>query len=179
MTPLYSLPARLIHWLTALMVLVTFILGPEDLDEMPHPELDTGLQLHETLGILVFLLTVLRLLWAFIERRPTPVPAPRWMHVSSKAVQGILYLLLLAVPVTATLGTWLEGDALSLIGGHLLASPLDAAEAWGDALLDIHPLLADALLWLAGLHAAAALFHHYVLKDAVLRSMLPARSRKP
>ena len=178
MTTTYSIPTRLIHWLTALLVPVTFALGPEDLDEMPHPELDTGLQLHETLGLVVILLTVLRLLWAVIDKRPEAVTAPRWMQMMSKAVQGALYLLLLAVPATAIVGTWLEGDALSLLGGLAVNSPLMTAKARGDSLLDLHPLLADALLWLAGLHAAAALFHHYVLKDSVLRSMLLSDSGK-
>ena len=178
MTARHSAPTRLIHWLTALLVLVTFILGPEDLDEMPHPELDLGLQLHETLGLAVMLLTVLRLLWAAVDKRPEAVPAPRWMTVSSRAVQGLLYLLLLIVPLTAVLGSWLEGDALSLLGGVSVVPPIGSAQAWGDALLDLHPALANALLWLAGLHAAAALFHHYVLKDGVLQTMLPPRSEK-
>lgn len=178
MTTRHSALTQLIHWLTAVLVVAAFVLGPEDLDEMAHPELDTGVQLHETFGMVVIALTVLRLLWALLARRPDPVPAPRWMHVGSKAVQGALYLLLLAVPATAMLGTWLEGDALSLVGGIAVASPLGMSESLGDALLDIHPALADALLWLAGIHAAAALFHHHVLKDGVLMSMLPARSPK-
>jgi cytochrome b561 len=41
-----------------------------------------------------------------------------------------------------------------------------------ELLLDLHPVLADLLIWLAGVHAAAALFHHYILKDAVIKSMM-------
>lgn len=175
----YPALTRLIHWLTALLVVAAFILGPEDLDEMAHPELDPGLQWHETLGLLVAGLTVLRLLWTLVARRPEPVVSPRWMRIASKAAQGALYLLLLLVPATAVLGSWLEGDALSLLGGIAIAPPVGASDSLGDALLDIHPALADALLWLAGIHAAAALFHHYVLKDGVLASMLPGRSTKP
>jgi cytochrome b561 len=51
-------------------------------------------------------------------------------------------------------------------------APFAAMENAGELLLDLHPVLADALMWLAGIHAVAALFHHYILKDTVLKSMM-------
>ena len=164
---------RLIHWLTALLVITAFTIGPEDIDEMENPNLDWGLQAHETLGLLIFGLTIVRIVWIFFTQKPIDVSMPRTMQIASKAVQGALYLLLLSIPLTAVLGTWLEGDSLSLFGNATIVSPFATNENLGELLLDIHPVLADILIWLAGTHAAAGLFHHYILKDDVLKSMSP------
>jgi cytochrome b561 len=169
----HSAITRIIHWLTALLAIAAFVLGPEDLDEMDNPGLDWGVQIHETLGIVVIGLTVLRIIWMLFCKKPEEIPMSRAMQIASKSVQGLLYLLLLVVPATAVLGIWLEGDSLALIQNIAVAPPFSVNGNLGEFLIDIHPTLADALIWLAGFHAAAALFHHYVLKDDVLRSMLP------
>ena len=51
--------SQIIHWLTAILVVIAFVLGPEDVDELDNPSLDLGLQTHETLGLVVFGLTIL------------------------------------------------------------------------------------------------------------------------
>jgi cytochrome b561 len=96
------------------------------------------------------------------------------MGLAAAAVQGALYLLLFAVPLTAILGAWLEGHALAYLGGLEIGSPLAAAHELGVRVASIHGWLGDAILWIAGLHAVAALYHHFILKDGVLASMLPA-----
>ena len=165
--------SQIIHWLTAILVVIAFVLGPEDVDELDNPSLDLGLQTHETLGLAVFGLTVLRLLWTLFSQRPLAVPMAAWMRTISKVLQGSLYLLLIAVPLTAILGTWLEGNVLSLLDNVTITSPLSTSENLGEFLLELHPTLADTLLIMAGIHAAAALFHHFILKDLVLATMLP------
>jgi len=89
-----------------------------------------------------------------------------------------MWLLLLTVPATALLALGSEGHPLTLLGGirvnemPLIAnSPLADLTDWGE----VHGLLGDAILWLSGLHAVAALVHHVLLKDGVLRAMLPMR----
>lgn len=166
--------SQIIHWLTAILVVIAFVLGPEDVDELDNPSLDLGLQTHETLGLVVFGLTVFRVLWTLFTQPPTAAPMAASMRIVSKILQGSLYLLLIAVPLTAILGTWLEGDALSLLSHVIITSPFSTSENIGEFLLDLHPTLADTLLILAGVHAAAALFHHFVLNDLVLATMLPA-----
>jgi cytochrome b561 len=171
----YGKVAMGFHWLSALVVVTAFALGLEGSEARiyaPANLLDR--QLHESLGVAVLVLTVLRVLWKWAAKSPVPVAMPRWMHRLSKALQGLLYLLLLVVPVLAFLGVWLMGYDVALLGGTLLAPALPVMEGLGDWMVEVHTLLADAILWLAGLHAAASLFHHYVLKDGVLVSMLPA-----
>ena len=156
-----------------MLVVAVFALGPDDVDEMVNPSFDLGLQAHETLGLAVLGLTILRLIWNLVDPNRPDIHMSRAMKIAAKATQGVLYLLLLSVPLTAVLGTWLEGDSLSLILNKIIVSPVAPNENLGELLLDIHPLLADILMWLTAAHAGAGLFHHYILKDGVLRTMLP------
>ncbi len=142
----YSAPTKIVHWLTAILVLVAFIYGPGGSEERVYSSArDFDRQLHETLGLCVFALVVFRILWRTIDKRPEPPPVARWMSVTAGIVKMALYILLFALPLGATIA-------------------------------ELHTWLGDIIIWLAGAHALAGLFHHYVLKDGVLRSMLPRRN---
>jgi len=105
----YSIPTRIVHWLTAVLVLVAFIYGPGGSEERVYSAArDFDRQLHETLGLCVFALVVFRVLWRTIDRRPAPPPVARWMRVTAAIVQTALYILLFAVPLTAMTGASLE-----------------------------------------------------------------------
>lgn len=177
----YGAVSQAVHWVTAVLVLIAFIYGPGGPEEHVYAaSRDADRQFHETLGLTVLLLTAARLLWRLVAVRPDPPEVSRWMGIASRSVQGLLYVLLFAVPLTAITGAWLEGHPLTLLAGVRIAPMIAASHATGESVAEIHGLLGDAILWLAGLHALAALFHHYVLKDGVLLSMLPRRlSRLP
>ncbi len=111
--------------------------------------------------------------WRAFDGVPDDPPMPSWMRLSSRIVQAILYLLLLAIPLTAISGAWLEGHPLTFLGNVRIGPLLAEAHDAGTAIASVHTWLGDAILWVAGAHAAAALYHHFVLRDGVLRSMLP------
>jgi len=170
----YSGLAQAFHWLTAILVLVAFIYGPGGSEERVYAAArDPDRQLHETLGLIVLGLTVLRLLWRMVDKRPADVEVPRWMGVTAKAVQLALVLLLFIVPLTAISGAWLAGHPLTLLGGLRIAPLVSPQLELGRSIAELHGWLGDVILWLAGGHAVAALYHHFFLKDGVLRSMLP------
>lgn len=172
----YSKPMRILHWLTAILVLVAFIYGPGGSEERIYSAArDFGRQLHETLGLSVFTLLVIRLVWRSLDKRPELPPMARWMRITAKVVQLALYILLFAVPVTAISGAWLEGHSLTLLGGIVIPAPINESHSLGATIAEVHTWLGDTIIWLAGAHASAALFHHFVLKDHVLRSMLLQR----
>lgn len=170
----YGVVAQAFHWATAIIVLVAFIYGPGGSEQRVYSTArDFDRQLHETLGLCVFALVVMRVLWRMVDTRPDPAELPRWMDIASKAVQGALYLLLFALPLTAAAGAWLEGHPLTLLAGLQIPSPVAISHDTGATIAEIHTWLGDAILWLAGFHALAAIYHHLVLKDGVLVSMLP------
>jgi cytochrome b561 len=170
----YSAVAQTFHWVTAILVLVAFIYGPGGRETRVYSSaLDADRQLHETLGLAVFAMVVLRLLWRLLDERPPAPSVPRWMEVTSKIVQGLLYVLMFALPITAITGAWLEGHPLTLLGNIQIGPYAGPAHDIGARIASLHGWLGDAIMWLAGAHAAAALFHHVVLRDGVLLSMVP------
>ncbi|HMA08483.1 MAG TPA: cytochrome b/b6 domain-containing protein, partial [Ramlibacter sp.] len=163
----------------AILVLVAFIYGPGGSELRVYSSaMDFDRRLHETLGLAVLALSAVRLFWRALDRQPDPAEVPRWMGLASKTVQGLLYLLLFVVPITAVAGAWLEGHAVTWLGGNI-GPWLAESHALGGGIATLHGWLGDAILWTAGLHAAAAIFHHFVLRDGVLRSMLPGRFGSP
>jgi cytochrome b561 len=178
----YDRASQVLHWATAVAATVAFILGPGGFGRLMRQGIDpasrSDIVWHESLGVLVFVLTLIRLLW-ITQRSPAPVFDLRtWMHVASKGIRVLLWVLLVILPVTALLALGSEGHPLTLLGGvrveqlpFIEGSRLAGLADWGD----VHGFLGDALMWVAGLHAAAALVHHFVLKDGVLRAMLPGR----
>ena len=178
----YDAFSRALHWLTAITVIGAFILGPEHFGRAMRQGLDPATRLdivvHESLGVLVVVLTLLRLLWVAVRPAQPQFEMPDWMHKTAKATHGLLWLMLLAVPVSAFLALGSAGHPLTLLGGvrvsewpAMLQSQLVQSIDWGD----VHGALGDMILWLSGLHAVAAIYHHTVLKDGVLLSMLRPR----
>jgi len=169
----YGSLAQLFHWLTALLVLAAFLVSeggpPTRVYSSPNA---ATLQLHESLGLAVFVLLVVRLAWRVFDRIPEAPPMPGWMDLASKMTHWVLYALLLAVPLTAMLGAWFGGRPVTVYGLGVLG-PYFGAWDPGASLAEIHGTLGDIIMWLAGLHAAAAIYHHVFLRDRVLRQMLP------
>jgi cytochrome b561 len=170
----YGAVAQVLHWLTVVCVLGAYLTaegGPES--RVYAEDRASDLALHETFGVLVLLLLVIRLLWRAVDRVPEEPSMPLWMLLASRLTHWVLYALLLTVPTTAILGAWYENRAIIpyLVGpiGPFVPASID----FGRQLTDIHTLLGEAIIYVAGVHAAAALFHHFILRDRVLVSMLP------
>lgn len=181
----YDAVSRAFHWITAIVVTIAFVLGPGGFGREMHQGLDpatrSDIVWHETLGVLVFVLTALRLLWVAVRPAAPQFAMSGTMHLASRLAHLALWALLLILPATAILSLGSESHPLTLLGGirvdhmPLIAnSPLAKLADWGD----VHGLLGDAIIWLAGLHAVAAIYHHVALKDGVLRSMLPKRAAR-
>jgi cytochrome b561 len=170
----YGVVAQLFHWSTVLLVGTAYVLSPGGREERVYAaSADGARSLHETVGMLVLALVLLRVAWRAFEPNPEGVPMAAWMKLAARAMHWALYALLIAIPATAVAGAWLEAHPLTLVGIGDIAPMLAPDHALGASLASIHATLGDAIIWLAGLHAAAALLHHYWLGDDTLRSMLP------
>lgn len=164
----YGAVTQGLHWLTVVLVLAAFVTS--------EGGSGGGLvrRMHESLGLAVFAVVLVRLLWRLADRAPLAPPMPRWMAVASTLTHGALYVLLVAIPLTSIFGTWYEGKPIVLIGFDI-APQVGTSRTVGKTLLEVHEFLGTAIMWIAGLHAVAALFHHFVLRDNVLKAMLPER----
>lgn len=170
----YGRVAQTLHWATAILVLAAFLYGPGGSEARVYAaSRDFDRHLHETLGSTVLALVVVRVVWRLFDRRPEPAPVNRWLGLAAILVQVALYLLLFAVPLSAILGAWLEGHPLATLGGLSIGSPIAPSHDLGATIATIHTWLGDAILWTAGFHALAALYHQLILRDGVLGSMLP------
>lgn len=178
--PQYDLLSRAFHWTTAIAVTIAFILGPGGFGRLMHRGVDpatrSDIVWHETLGLLVLALTVLRLVWVAFRPAAPVFAMAGWMQRSAQLMHLALWTLLLALPLTAILALGSEGHPLTLLGGLrvdqmpvIAQSGLAKLADWGD----VHGFLGDAIIWLAGLHAVAAIYHHVRIQDGVLVSMLP------
>ncbi|GAB2495811.1 cytochrome b [Arenimonas alkanexedens] len=172
-----------IHWLTVAMVLGLIAVGLL-MQELSFSSTKATLySLHKTFGLTVLGLTVMRLLWRLYAGAPAPVPGtPRWQSAIASVTHGVLYLILLAMPISG----WLYHSAsgypprnLSWFGLFKLPSLSDRDEPLRDAALAAHEWLFIALAVIVTVHALAALKHHYIDRDRTLARMLPLAKPAP
>lgn len=162
----------LLHWLTAFAVIIAYV-SSGDPTKAGHALFG---QIHVASGLAVVLLVALRLPLRWLVGVPPGEPGPRWQQRAAHATHVALYALMFAVPLAGWAELADRTAAYSLAG---LALPLpDAGAWWVRALGAAHTTLGDAFVWLAGLHAAAALGHHFVQRDATLARMLPGVSSR-
>ncbi|MDQ0349899.1 cytochrome b [Ancylobacter vacuolatus] len=173
----YSLPLRALHWLTLIAIVVTYgVTYLEGFFERGTPGRALIWWTHISVGLTILGLVALR----FVTRLAGPVPPPsaalsRPVHLASATVHVLLYVLLVATPLVGIYLAFLRGNEVTFFGLFTIPSPVEVDRTAAGQVIELHELLANALVVLALLHAAAALVHHYVLKDDVLRRMLPHR----
>lgn len=174
----YGAVPQIVHWLTALFVVVGWLLGQFG-DDLPKGSARAaGLFTHMTLGQCVFVLLIVRFAWRFADPPPPTEVTPLGSLVAwaAKLSHFTLYALLFAVPLLGITVQLTRGHPLPVLGLWQFDSPWPADRATARTILHWHHFLANALLILAGIHAAAALIHHYVWRDRTLARMLPQGS---
>ena len=129
---------------------------------------------HYWLGLAVLLLVWLRIAARLVWKAPAPVERG-WRNLASKATHGALYVLMIAMPLAGWAILSAEGDPVSFFGLRLPAL-VAQDRPLAETLEEIHELGGTIGYWLIGLHAAAALFHQYVLRDRLLARMAPRRA---
>jgi cytochrome b561 len=172
--PRYTATAIHLHWLTALLIVATFVVGVY-MHELPlSPWKLKVYSWHKWAGATIFLLVALRLAWR-LGHRPPPLPATMSpvMRQLAEATHWLLYLLMFAVPLSGWLMSSAKGFPLVYFGVLPVPDLLAKNPPLGDQLAQVHQALNFLFLLLVGGHAAAALKHHYVNKDDVLTRMLP------
>jgi cytochrome b561 len=173
----YTRTARALHWLIALAIPPLMALGLY-MEGLPFsPEKLQYYAWHKWAGVTIFFLVLLRLLWRFTHRPP---PLPAYMSTlerfAAQTGHALLYLLLLAIPLSGWLMSSAKGVPTVWFGWILLPDLLSRNDALGDVLQTVHQGLNLTLAILVLGHAGAALKHHFMDRDDVLQRMLSGKS---
>ncbi|MGH8280862.1 MAG: cytochrome b [Gammaproteobacteria bacterium] len=176
----YGLIAQLFHWVIVVLVIAQFALGftahglPISLERL------ILLARHKSIGITIFVLVVLRLVWRFYSKPPALPPSPhRFFDTAAHLSHGLLYALLLAMPPVGWLLSSASHLTVAWFGWFSLPNLVGPDKRLAHGLLLTHESMAWLLLATITVHVLAALWHHFLLKDSVLLRMLPFTRRAP
>jgi cytochrome b561 len=169
----YSRTAIALHWLVAALIVVAFALGLYMVELKLSP---TKLQLyswHKWLGVTIWLLVVVRLIWR-ATHRPPPLPAmPRWQSLAATATHWLLYALVLVIPISGWLFSSASGFPVVYLGKVQLPDLVGKDKQLAEVLQEVHETLNWIMLAVVVVHVVAAVKHHLVDRDPVLHRMLP------
>ena len=171
----YDRATIILHWTTVALIAVLWVMGMT-IDYWPKGPLRVDYRsVHIILGVVLGCLLIARLSWRLTGGRILPDDPRPLLAFAAQAMHWVLYIV---VGLTVALGvvtTWARGD--SIFDFFTIPSFAPGARDLAESLVEWHELAANAVLVLAGLHAVAALLHHYVLGDDILVRMAPKLRR--
>ncbi|MEY2168874.1 MULTISPECIES: cytochrome b [unclassified Rhodanobacter] len=166
----YDRTTIVLHWLTALLVLVLFALAML-WDFLPRATRTQMHSLHISLGIVLAAVLLLRLAWRATRGRRLPMAAEGVQGKAATAMHYLLYLLLAVQVILGFAWRWAQAETFQFFGLFPLRFATVRNGPLAHTFGDLHDIVGWTIVILAGLHATVALVHHYVLKDGVLRRM--------
>lgn len=175
----YDPVMRAVHWTTLVLVLAAFtavwIADPAWVGAYAGPVV----QLHRSFGLTIAALTLFRLVWRWRASIPElPADLPRIQKLAARFTEGLIYLLLVVQPSIGLLYTNAHGQRANLYFLGRLPAIIGKDRELAATLGALHNFVGYALLILIGVHAAAALYHHFIRRDGVLAAMLPLCRRR-
>ena len=168
----YDNVAIALHWATAVLVVANFALA-QTWDWFAKPTKGLMEATHMSFGVLLTVVVVVRLVWRWLPGHQVSSLEQGWVRLASKAMHYLLYLLLVAEAALGFAFRWGAGRPMEFFGLGIPPLIGEMAKPLRHDLREIHEKIGWAIIIIATLHAAAALYHHYVLKDRVLKRMLP------
>jgi cytochrome b561 len=172
----YGSGAVLFHWSTFVLVLIVGTLGLLH-DSWPRATQAFWINVHALIGLLVWVLLIARALWRWRHSPPAlPADLGDFTRRAAAAVHGALYLLLFVIPILGIVTFVWHGRVFDF-GLFQVDFGVKKNRAIFHPTEDVHGYLAYLLFGLVAIHAAAALWHHFVARDGVLRRMWPAGRR--
>lgn len=163
-----------LHWLVALAVLSLFPLGLWMTSLTYYdPWYTKAPEIHKSVGIVLILVLLLRLVWRLWSPAPSPLPSisARERRIAG-AVHKLLYVLLLAVMLSGYLISTADGRPIGVFGWFEVPATLQGLPSQEDVAGSVHLALAITLVGLVGAHVLAALKHHFLDRDRTLMRML-------
>jgi cytochrome b561 len=170
----YNLVARVIHWLSAVCIVGLFSVGLWMVDLGYYSKwYKIAPDYHRSIGILLALLTIVRIIWKHMTASPS-VEGSKFEVFAAKAAHRLIYLLLVTIFVSGYLISTSDGRGIDVFNWFTVPGAGELFPNQSDVSGDTHFYAAWTLILLAGVHALAALKHHFIDKDNTLRKMLGA-----
>jgi cytochrome b561 len=170
----YPATSKLLHWLVAVCVLTTAPVAIAMTRVSKGPTQDILYNFHKSLGILILILMILRLVNRLAAGALTAAPEIEpWQKTISSVVHTSLYVLLVAMPIVGYIANSAYGAPTPFFGLFGLPPLLGKNEALATQLFTIHRWVGWFLIFLVLMHVSAALYHHFIRGDSVLKRMLP------
>ncbi|HSN52974.1 MAG TPA: cytochrome b [Woeseiaceae bacterium] len=174
----YGAVAKWLHWLVALGILALVILGLLQSDMDSGPQRSAIRELHGSIALLVLVLMILRLGWRWSNVTPAhPHGVPGWQRASAALVHAAIYLAVFVQLVSGAMAVATGGKPLAFFGLFSIPLPVaedhDRHELWEE----VHEAGWMAIAALVAVHVLAALYHHFILKNDVLRRMTVGAQR--
>lgn len=167
----YGSVSKFFHWVIFFLVVCMFFIG-YFMDDLSGEIKGTVVNIHKVTGILILLLMLLRLIWSLTNIKPLVPNAKPWEKMLERSGHFLLYFVLFAMPVSGWLMTIASGKPPRLFN-IALTFPFDKNKPLAELCESIHSSLAIIIIVLVSLHVLAAVYHHIIKKDNVLRRMLP------
>jgi cytochrome b561 len=169
----YGLVSITMHWLVAVAVVGLFALGYWMVGLTYYSSwYRTAPDIHKSIGLLLLALMVLRVIWRFLNSGPAPLANHgRWTRLATKVGHGALYLGLFTVMISGYLISTADGRSISVFGWFEVPALITSIPDQEDVAGLIHEYVAWGLVIFSGLHALAALKHHFVDRDPTLKRM--------
>jgi cytochrome b561 len=170
----YPATSKLLHWLIAASVLTTAPVAITMTRIAEGPVQDNLYNLHKSLGVLIFILMILRVINRFVVGAPIADPKIEpWQKVVSAIVHTSIYVLLVAMPIAGYIANSAYGAPTPFFGLFNLPPIIGKNEALSTQLFTIHRWVGYLLIVIVLTHVSAALFHTFIRRDNVINRMLP------
>ena len=165
----YGSLTRFFHWLVAVLVIHQFFKIADRINDGEHWVGDTFGPYHVSFGALILVLTLLRLFWRG-KQSERPINTDSFAALANLS-HKIMYVCMLALPPLGALAVVGHGHPVKIFGFTLIEKPADKI-GWAHSIGELHSPIALLLCFLVILHTAAALYHHFIRKDDVLKRMV-------
>lgn len=175
----YGALAKFLHWTIVILIIAQYVIIeaaedlPDGLDKL------TMVTRHKSIGMLVLGLALVRIAWKLVNKgQPGPVQMPRPQRIAAAAGHGLLYVLVLAQPISGWLMSSAANYPVTFFGWFQFPALVGANEGLHELYEEVHEFLFTTLLVVTVVHVLAALYHHFIQKDDTLRRMLPFGRRR-
>ena len=175
----YTKTAKALHWLMAILLFGLLALGFYMHDLPLSPEKLQLYSWHKWAGVTAFLLVWLRLFWRVTHRPPAlPASMPKIMQLAAHAGHLLLYVLMIAIPLSGWLMSSAKGFQTVWFGVLPIPDLIGKHKETGDLLQTLHMGLNLLFVAVIAGHIGAALKHHFIDKDDILKRMLPNHAKE-